>query len=215
MLGVPLSPLPPELKERSERNYSYLLFPTYALVCAYVWFLMRRYSVPPGAVGLHLHHWGRCLGLGVGAAGAYLAWNWFMGALAASSARKAAALGRKPVPYQAPDHLARGSALFWILTDLVGCLAEEFWRAFCLVSLERLHHGATFALVATSLAFALAHYRGGQAVRLELAWLFAYAVFGGLFGVVFLWSRSIVSTYTGHLWINLVALYRARRRRTP
>jgi membrane protease YdiL (CAAX protease family) len=212
-LGAPLRPLPPDLRERSERNYNYLLYLTYALVCSCLCFLMLRYSVPSETVGLHLNKWGRSLGLGAAVAAAYVGWLRLAGTVTAMLARRTAAAGQKPPPYRGPDYLTRGSAWFWILTDVVGCFVEEFWRAFCLVSLEDIHHGTASAVVATSLAFALAHYRGGQSAALEFGWLLGHATFGLVFAVVFLWSGSIVPTYTGHLLTNFVALYRARRGR--
>ena len=90
------------------------------------------------------------------------------------------------------------------------CFAEEFWRAFGLVSLLRLGHGAVFAVAVTSLAFALGHYREAKSSALEIGTLFAYATVGVLFAIVFLWSGSIVATYTAHLFTNLVVLYRVR-----
>ncbi len=201
-LKIPVPPLPPQLKERSERNYRYLLFLQYGLLCTCIYFLMRRYSVPTATVGLHLQHWLRFFGLGVAAGVSYLI---YMTAVRWGSRR----LFGRATPSGPPEWLSRGSASLWVLSDIVSCFVEEYWRAFCLLSLVGIGHGHLFAVVATSVAFSLAHYRAGP-TAFEFGRLSSQAIFGVLFALLFLWCRSIVPTFTGHLVVNLIALYRAR-----
>jgi membrane protease YdiL (CAAX protease family) len=186
--------------ERILRNHRYLLPVNGAILCTFIYVLMRRYSLPARVLGLHLHGLPIWLGLGVGIGVAYLTLThpWAMRRVAGTS-------------YEGPEYLARGSAGLWVLINLVACFAEELWRAFCLVSLARLNHRAVFAVAITSLAFALAHYGGQRSSSFEIGNLLGYATSGVLFAVVFLWSGSIVATYTGHLLTNLVVLYRVRR----
>jgi membrane protease YdiL (CAAX protease family) len=167
---------------------------------------MRKYALTAAAVGFNLNHWERFLGLGVAAGVVYLAYLRLVVAMNKT-------LLPAPVPDGSIDHLTRGSAILWFFNHVVGCLGEEFWRAFCLVSLERVHRGAAFAVVATSLAFALGHYQTGHPAPFTLGLLFSYTLFGMLFGGMFFWTGSIVPTYIGHLLINSVTLYQARRKR--
>lgn len=209
-LRVPLPPLPPELKVVSERNQRYIMLVQYALLVGSVYLLMRRYSVPPAAVGLQSRQWGAWLGLGVAVGLARLA---LLEATRALSKR----LDRshdEPVN-ELERYMAQGSLRFWVAAQLVICFAQEFWRAFCLAGLLDLRHSATFAVAITSLAFAAAHFRGrGSRAPVEFGRFVGHTVSGVLFAIVFLWSGSIVATYTAHLLVNFVALYRARRAQT-
>jgi membrane protease YdiL (CAAX protease family) len=203
-LKVPLPPLPPELRERSEQNdRRYLRFLQIGLLCTCIYLLMRRYSVPATTVGLHLQGWPSFILVRVAAGLTYLTYLAFL-------SRVPRWLGAGPAPDRPLDYLSRGSPVLWVVLFLVGCFGEEYWRAFCLVSLEQRGHGAAFAVLATSVAFGLAHY-GARQSTVEVGRMFGHATFGALLAVVFLWSGSIVPNYTGHLLVNLVALYRARK----
>jgi len=205
-LRVPLPPLPPELAVRSERNLRYVVLVQHALLAGSIGLLMRWYSVPPAALGIHHQRWAASLGLGVVVGLTYLA---VLEAARTASAR--ADCDR--LAGQLDRFLARGSLRFWVPTQLLACFAEEFWRAFCLVEVMDVHRSAAFAVAVTSSAFALAHLRpGGRHASVEFGRCAAHAVFGVLLAVMFLWSASIVPSYAGHLLVNLVALYRARRR---
>jgi membrane protease YdiL (CAAX protease family) len=195
----PLPPPTPEEMEGIWRNHRYLLPIKSAILCTFIYSLMRRYSLPAGVLGLNLRAWPLWLGLGVGMGVARFAVTHYQ-------ARK----GVSEAPYEGSDYLTRGSVWHWVLNNIVTCFAEEFWRAFGLISLLRLGHGAVFAVAVTSVAFALGHCRGAKWSGFEVGTLFAHATFGVLFAIVFLWSGSLVAPYTAHLFTNLVVLYRVR-----
>lgn len=201
---VPVPPLPPELRERSERNYGYIAFLQYGLLCALVYFLMRKYKVPPAALGLWVYHWPSCFGVGIATGVAILATQRLTRALAG-------ALAGRPVPYHPADHLTRGSARLWLLSNLVSCFGEEYWRAFCIVSLREIQYSTGFAVLATSVAFCVAHFRTRRQAAFQSGYLLKAGADRVIYALVFVWLRSVLATYTGHLLVNLVALYRARR----
>jgi membrane protease YdiL (CAAX protease family) len=202
---MPFRPLPPHLKERSDQiDRRYLRFFQSGVMCASIYFLMRRYSVSATAVGLRFDHLSRYLALGAAAGTSYLIYLRLV--------RMAAAiLARRPIPYQPVGYLTRGSAMLWVFGNILGCFAEEYWRAFCLFSVMVVGYEQWFAVLATSIAFAFAHYWGHRPTSFQLGYLSAAAAFGVFFALLLLWSNSIVVTYSGHLMVNLVALYRSRR----
>jgi len=204
---MPVPPLPPELRERSERNLRYIGFLEVGVQCLLVYFLARKYSVPAADIGLQLRRWPILAALGAAVGLMYLV---YLKLMRAGGSR----LARKEVAYYTPDYLTHGSTLHWVISNIASCFSEEFWRAFCLVSLYQVHHGAMFAVVASSLAFALYHFQmAGHGVLYEFGRLSSYIIFGVLFAALFLVTHSIVPTYSGHLLVNLVALYRARGNR--
>jgi len=201
---LPAPPLPRELSERSERNSRCIRFLISGVQCLSVYYLARKYSVPAADIGLHLRRWPIFVAFGVVAGLMYLV---YLRVMRAGGSR----LARKEVPYYTPEYLTHGSTSHWVLSNSASCFSEECWRAFCLVSLQQVHHGDMFAIVASSLAFALYHFQmGGRGVLYEFGRLASYAIFGVLFAALFLLTHSIVPAYTGHLLVNLVALYRAR-----
>jgi hypothetical protein len=203
-LRLPMPPLPPELWERSQRNRRYLLFLTYALVCACAYVAMREYSIPASAAGLHLRHWPIFIGVGVAASVVRLGFQSLMRAIAGT-------LAAGTIAYHPADYLTRGSPVLWVASDLVGSFAQEYWRAFCLVALLGLHSGVLSAVVATSVAFCLAHYHTRTSAAAQFGYLLTMAGVGVFYALLFLWSHSIVVTCTAHLLGNLVGLYRARK----
>jgi hypothetical protein len=203
----PLPPLPPALRERAGRNHCYLSLVRYGLLCLSLWYLMIKNGVPAVLPGLHLRHWLALLAIGLLTGTVILATQRVARTIAAE-------LTQRPVPYRRLEYLTRGSAALWILSTLLGCFGEEFWRALSIVNLQRAGHSAAFGLAATAVVFALPHYESGHSSAFKFGYLFKTALDGVLYGLVFLLFRSIVPTYTGHLLVNLVALHRARQSET-
>ena len=203
---IPAPPLPPELRERSDRNSRYIRFPISGVQCLSVYYLAQKYSVAAGDIGLHLRNWPVSVALGLVAGLMYML---YVEVIRSGGSR----LARKEIPYNKPAYLSYGPTSVWVLSNIGSCFAEEFWRAFCVVSLQQVHHGAMFAVVASSIAFALYHFQmAGHGVLVEFGRLLSYVIFGALFAGLFLLTHSIVSVYAGHLLINLVALYRGRKK---
>jgi hypothetical protein len=205
-LASGVAPMPAEVKERSRRNAYYLLFLKDALLCTLLWVLMAKYAVSASSIGLSLLHWeifgviGVVAGIGLLACSALV--TWVLPRLTAGS------------PPRFPGVLTGRSGGQEILLLVVSSFADEFWRAFCLVCFLRLGHGAVFAVVVTSLVYALCCQREGtDTLFMKVGRIWAHSISGAYFAVFFLWWHSILVTWVAHLLYNLVRTYQARRTR--
>lgn len=215
--GIHAPPLPAELRERSERNYRRLLLLKYAALCGCTYFFVHRYSVPTPSLGLRTQHWLIFADLGTATALACSGCVRLLGLAARSLAQGAM---RQPAERQpvagprGPDATQQGSAVLWIFGDVLGCFAQEYWRAFCLVSFEAVYRGAALPLVLTSVAFALAHFRGREPASYEVGRLASQATFGMVFAVLFFrpvpLCRCIQRTCWG-TWLRCTAQGRGNR----
>jgi membrane protease YdiL (CAAX protease family) len=196
-----MPPLPPGLKTLSYRNTRYLRLANLVLLCVGICFLMQKTSMSPANVGLHLHHWLKYLltGISVGAIRVF----------AYPVLRKVRGLTWGPGFVKAGDFYVNGSPVYWVIATLIGCFAEELWRAFCLVGFLRAGHSPAFALLVTSVAFGLAHYSSGP-LHFEFGSMSGHAISGVISGLLFLWSGSVIAPYADHIFGNSVVLIRTR-----
>jgi hypothetical protein len=124
--------------------------------------------------------------VGLSWAGIWL-WTWFILAAPQRLSRQVPGLG-SPFALQA-------------LVLIVGAFSEEFWRVTGITALLHDRYSPTVAIVASSLAFAIAFLPDGLE-RSALAWLE-----GCIFGIVFQWQRSFLAPFAAHLAIQAVYLW--------
>ncbi len=214
-LDGPTPPMPPELREASERNARLLQFPAYAVVAGAIYLLMRLSSVPAFPVGFRASRWPSALAVGLGAGAIYVAWLGIGWVFWRKIERRTEALrsDSPPAGRGARDPLACGRVELWVALIVAGCFVEEYWRAFCIVAFESLGHRAAFAVVATSIAFALAFFGiPERSLAFELGRYLSFFGLAVVLAVLFLWSHSLIAPYSAHLLVNLAYVYRARRK---
>ena len=92
-----------------------------------------------------------------------------------------------------------GSAvLFGLIAVFAGGAREEIQRAFVLHRFEQHLGGAVVGLVVFSAVFGLGHaIQGGAAVVVT-------ALLGALWGVIYLWRRSVIAPVVSHAAFNLI-----------
>lgn len=187
------APMPPDVADKVQRVAPYTLIPIHGLVATLVLVMMWGHSVPFTRVGLRVEHLPIHLGVGcalglawVGLQGIY--WHLvpaFRASLATHCSQK-------------------GSALFWVLVYIVGAFSEEFWRAFCLVTLTSTGHSVSWSVILTAIAFGVGH------IRLRLGAL-STAILGVCLALLFVWLGCLVPTYSAHLIANVGGLFWVRR----
>ncbi|MPZ19116.1 MAG: CPBP family intramembrane metalloprotease [Luteitalea sp.] len=101
-------------------------------------------------------------------------------------------------PFEALLESAGSAALFAMVAIVAGGLREEIQRAFVLHRFEQHLGGARLGLAIFSLAFGLGHLLQGYDAALLTG------LFGLLWGVVYLWRRSIVAPVVSHAIFNTV-----------
>ena len=92
--------------------------------------------------------------------------------------------------------------VFGIVAVVAGGIREELQRAFILKRFEQHLGGAIVGLIVFSLAFGAGHVIQGWDAALITALL------GGIWGVVYLWRRSIVAPVVSHSCFNVVEILR-------
>jgi membrane protease YdiL (CAAX protease family) len=99
-------------------------------------------------------------------------------------------------PFQAMLGSPLRVAAFVALVLVAGGIREELQRAFLLHRFDQALGGARLGVVITSLAFGLGHVIQGWDAMLVTA------VLGAIWGTVYVWRRSVVSTMVSHALFN-------------
>jgi membrane protease YdiL (CAAX protease family) len=187
------APMPAGLLARARQAGRYSLFAMEALVFCVVLFLSRWQGIRPEQIGLHLLQWRRNLALGCAAGLPWVAIG-VVTTYVIPGVRQW--LGR--------NYYQEGNLTFWISIFLLGAFVEEFWRAFCLLTLTKTGYSALVSTALTAVAFAAAHIpkRVGRVV--------GSGVFGAVAALLYLWTGSLVAPYAAHLTANFSALYWGR-----
>lgn len=215
-LHAPTPPLPPELKEAAERNGRILYLLAYAVICGSIYLLARWRSLSAAGLGFQANRRANDLAWGLIVGSAYVGCLKLGRLVADRMARKAEVLrpGFKAGSRRAPGAYARGNALLWVAIIAAGAFAEEYWRAFCLVSLQGLGHSAALAVGVTSLAYTLAWFETPQrSVAFEIGHYTGCFIRSILYAILFLWSGSLIAPCSAHLLMRLAHLYHARNPR--
>ncbi len=188
------APMPLETAGKADRIAPLVGLASEASLVLLVSILMWGQAVGIAAVGLRGEHWRAGLLIGCAAG---LLWAGPQGVLLRTfpEARR-----RLTTRFQ------KGSALSWVLVVSFGAFAEELWRAFCLVTLQRAGYSLATSVILTAAVFGLSH----SPWRVNLL---PKVIFGGVAALLFLWLRSLLPTYLFHLISNLGSLYWIRHAR--
>ncbi len=207
-MGSRIPPMPPELRQRSERNSRYLSLVQDALLMAFVFYWMRRYSLPPTSIGLRLDRLGISVSAGVAGGLSMLGW----GALVrrAVGAVVGRAVGRGAL--QSQELSAHGRDWIRALRLFSGVFAEELWRALSIVCLEQTGHSVLSAVIISSIVFGVGHLQTGPRLAGKLGLISGVGTGGAVFALLFVFSRSLVTPCAAHLVVNSVRLYATRSR---
>lgn len=88
-----------------------------------------------------------------------------------------------------------------IAVSLFGAFSEELWRVLCITVLLAHGYSVGFSVAVTALAFGLAFLANGPE-RSALA-----ALEGAIFGMLFVWQRSLFAPLSAHLAVQAVYLW--------
>jgi membrane protease YdiL (CAAX protease family) len=185
-------PMPPDVQEKAERFDRHTWPLRDGLIVALIMILMRYERIPAWRLGLHFAHWKANATIGV-----------ISGFLLIGFREYILKLPRVEEGFD--DYgLSKGSVSLWCLAFLIGAFSEEFWIAFCLVTMRGTHHSVASAIVVTAAVFGAVHYP----YRLGAL---AVACIGALSGSLFLWRSSLLPSYLFHFIGNIGTLYWVRR----
>lgn len=195
-----LAPMPPEAERRAQRIGRYLWILRYLVLCSYIFYVMHRSGVSLVTARLNSHYLIRSLGGGISVGVLFLL------------VRKSGSSLWPGLSFENPRHpVLTGSLIVWLLIVVLGSFSEELWRAFCLIALHNASVNALFAMVITSVVFALSQL-GGRPSRIsstpEEVCFTALVGFG--FAASLLASRSLLFVLTASIIYHVSALYLLR-----
>lgn len=185
--------MPAEVAERSRRFYRYTCFVGDAITVTLVLLLSISAHVAKAQMGMNLISWQQDLLFGSGMGVLWTGLQWAVRRLAFSNSKMSSRF------------FQGGSALLWALVFISGAFSEELWRSFCIVVLKNAGYTPTFIVLATAAVFAIAHIWDGPFKAL------GRFPFGVAAALAFLWTGSLLTTYTFHLVSNLAGIGWIRR----
>lgn len=195
--------MPPSLRDLSERNGRRLLLAKFGMEAIFLYFWARSQSITLQDIGWGIDRSLRESLLGVIAAAFLISGRLVFEGL---NPRVRQLLSQHP--------LARGPAGFWVIVALVGGAAEEPWRAFSLLALQRVDLGTSSAILVTSLAFSFAHLAGipARIPGRPSSWAIWEMALGAFLAWLFLTSNSLTAPLIASVIFHLANLYLIRRR---
>jgi membrane protease YdiL (CAAX protease family) len=94
---------------------------------------------------------------------------------------------------EAHDYLLRGPIALWLTIFASGALAEEFWRALCILAFHQNGYSAASAVLLLAFAFAEAHVAGlPPRIPGGLENVAPEMGIGVILGVLIIWSGSLL-----------------------
>jgi hypothetical protein len=184
--------MPPEVQGRAEAADRWGLLGVYLMLLGAVFFLVRGSSISTYAFGLNAANWKSAVSAG------------------ALASLPLLGLGRLMNPDLSSDELekdpqSRGPMAVWAILTVLSSLSTEFWRAFCIVALTSLDTSAWLAVVIASLAY------GAAQLQTSTARAAGACAFGGLAGLLFVKTGSLLAPLSMSLITGCAGLYRARQ----
>lgn len=186
--------MPLVVRDKAELVDRYLYFFMYALTAGFVVGLMLRSNIRATRVGLRLEHLGSNVATGI-----------VVGALLVLTQGLANRFLTKSGQPKTTDRFQRGSGELWVLVFLAAAFAEEFWIAFCVVSMRAAGYPETICVAVTASVFGAAHlaYRVSGALSVSAR--------GVVSALLFLWLGSLMPMVLFHFIGDLGNLYWLRR----
>lgn len=108
-------------------------------------------------------------------------------------------------------YFSNGSIALWMAIFILGAVAEEIWRALCIVDFQEIGWSAPATAALTAVVFAITHLAGRPSRILANGFLFEAIVGLGL-AVTFLRTESLVAPIVASLLYFPVSFLLARRR---
>ncbi len=187
-------PMPVAVRDKAESLDRYFYFVMYALTAGFVAGLMLRSDVRAARVGLRVEHWRSNVAIGIAASALLVLMQGLMDRLLPK--------GGQP---KTTDRFQRRSVGLWVLLFLIAAFVEEFWIAFCLVSMTATGHSGTISVTATAVVFGVVH------LAYRLSGALSVTVRGVISALLFLWLGSLIPMVLFHFMGDLGNLYWLRR----
>ncbi|HXN99985.1 MAG TPA: CPBP family glutamic-type intramembrane protease [Candidatus Acidoferrales bacterium] len=183
--------MPPEVQETAERADRMVQLGIQLTLLTIVLVLIHGSSISMYAVGLTADNWRS--GIALGALVSFIPLG-----LGEVLSRNLSAAERRKNPE------SRGPAAMWYELTVVRAFSTELWRAFCITALIRLDLSVWIAILITSVAYAAAQF------RVSTARAAGGAVFGGVAGILFIKTGSLLAPLTMSLIAMGAHVYRSR-----
>jgi hypothetical protein len=184
-----LDPMPAEVRERAEAADRIRRVVIYVVLLALVVFLLRGSSISTYAVGLTIDNWKSAIELG---------------ALVGLIPLSVGSIWHRLVPphkrQEEPE--SRGSLASWCGLTLLGSLSVELWRVYCITGLMRLDVSAWLAVLVVAIAY------GASWLVTSTGGAVGAAMYGGVAGLLFVKTGSLLSPLTMGLIAGIAELYR-------
>jgi predicted RNA-binding Zn-ribbon protein involved in translation (DUF1610 family) len=186
-----LSPMPPEVEERARAADRIAILGGHATLLAFVLVLFRSSPIETSDLGFRSGNWMSSVAFGALCSFIPLALGAAMRMSAANATRD--------------DPEGNGPVLFWCGVVVLRALAQEFWRAFCILALIRVDLPSWMAVLATAAACASLH------LTKKVARALGVACYAAVIGFLFVRTNSILTPLSMTLIASAGSLYRARR----
>jgi predicted RNA-binding Zn-ribbon protein involved in translation (DUF1610 family) len=187
-----LAPMPPEVQGKAEAADRIVLSVTHVILLVAVVLLMYGSPISTSEVGLTADNWKRALGMGI---------LFSLFPLGLSDL----VLRNMPPEKVREEPESRGPVAIWCGLTALGSFSQEFWRAFCIVSLMRLGLSAWVAILIVAVVYGTLHLQTSMASAL------GSATFGGAAGFLFVNTGSLLSPLTMGLIATGTHLYQVRQ----
>jgi predicted RNA-binding Zn-ribbon protein involved in translation (DUF1610 family) len=191
-LGEGIAPMPPEVREKAEAADRGVLCATHIILLILVVLLMRSSSISVYEVGLTTENWKPAVGMGILFSLLPLGLNEL-------------ALRNVPPEKILDQSESRGPAAVWYGLITIGSFTNEFWRAFCIVTLMHLGLSPWLAVPIVAVAYGALH------IQTNVAKTLGSVAFGGAAGFLFIDTGSLLSPLTLGLLVAGANLYQVRR----
>lgn len=187
-----LAPMPQEVQEKAEAADRLVLCATHVILLVVVVLLMYGSPISAYEVGLTADNWKPALGMGI-------LFSLFPLGLSELLLRN------MPPEKVREEPESRGPLAAWCGLNALGSFANEFWRAFCIVSLIRLGLSAWIAVLIVAVVY------GTLDLQTSVARALGSATFGGAAGFLFINTSSLLSPLTMGLIAGGAHLYQVRQ----
>jgi predicted RNA-binding Zn-ribbon protein involved in translation (DUF1610 family) len=190
-----LAPMPPEVQEKAEAADRVVLCVTHVILLVTIVLLMRGSPISQYDVGLTANNWKSALGMGI-------LFSLFPLGLSELLLRN---MPTEKVRKETESHEPVAA---WYGLNTLGSFTQEFWRAFCIVSLIRAGLSTWVAVLIVAAVYGTLH------LQTSVARALGSAAFGGAAGFLFVNTGSLLAPLTMSLLVAGANLYQVRQAST-